>query len=194
MANRRTFVIVTLLIGACGRAEHRDKRHLCDALAITAASLKDSMLKQATAEYAATNRAMQKWERWSAKTVTLEQDGTGTYSGAWQRAQTYARAGSAFCDAARIAAWQLIELGRVINDPQVADALRPLGDGFTCAVSGPAESPNERTIFLGDWERQRAMAEAAAHDGVASCFKKFGGTPPLLHAPSIWVTLESAEK
>jgi hypothetical protein len=133
---------------------------------------------------------MQKWEQWEAKTVTPEQEGTGEYSGGWQRGRMYARAGNAFCDAARTTSWQLIELGRLINERDVVDALRPLDNTLRCKQGSPTATAAERKAFLGDWERHRSELVAAARNGVDACFKKFGGTPPRVHTPSTWVTLE----
>ena len=125
MPNRAsTFLMIAFLGSGCGRSTTQpEKRNLCEALAIAAGALNDETLKHASQEYAAADRAMQKWEQWEAKAVRPEQNGTGEYSGASQRAQMYARAGSAFCDAARVNAWQLQELAKLTNDRNIIDGL-----------------------------------------------------------------------
>jgi len=188
--NTRLFLIVGVLACSCGGDAAPDKRTLCDALAITAGALKDESLKHASDEYAAADRAMQKWEQWNAKSVTAEQNGTGEYSGAGNRAPTYARAGNAFCDAANVQMWQLTELATLTNDRDVKDAAyRLFRENLFCSWHDLGTA-KERNVFLGDWERRRSELEATARDVVDACFKKFGGTAPSVHTPGIWVPVE----
>ena len=192
MPNRAsTFLMIAFLGSGCGRSTTQpEKRNLCEALAIAAGALNDETLKHASQDYAAADRAMQKWEQWEAKAVRPEQNGTGEYSGASQRAQMYARAGSAFCDAARVNAWQLQELAKLTNDRNIIDGLSYLEDKIDCRFTGLAESANERKVFLGNWERNRSELAAAVRDGVDACFRKISGTPPSVHTPGIWVPME----
>jgi hypothetical protein len=178
-----------LLAGGCSD-DVSNKRKLCEALAITAGALSDESLKHASEEYAAANRAMQKWEQWDAKLVPPEQDKAGKYSGAWQRAQTYARAGTAFCDAARVGVWELQQLARLTGDRNVIDSLSHVTGNIACEFGAPTEGSTERKAFLAEWEHRRSEVVAAAQDAVEACFKEFGGTPPPVHTPAIWAPME----
>ena len=135
---------------------------------------------------------MQRWEQWEAKKVTPEQNGTGEYSDAGNRARAYREGAYATCDIARLQAWQLQELAQLINDSEVTVALQPL-DGFKCNRSSPspiAGDSKERSTFQGDWQRRKDQAVAAASDGVDACFKKVGGTPPSVHVPTNFTQME----
>lgn len=184
--------LALLMLVACsnkGSASRPDNR-TCEALAITSATSK-TLLDLATQQYVSAEHAMQKWEQWRKKAVTPDQDGTGEFSGAGDRANRYRAAGDALCQSASLNFWQMRELATALTKESPSTELWRLND-FNCVTVKSPISPDAevRSAFASDWQRRKGNAQEGATRAVEECFAKRGGTKPQVVLPPITLPTE----
>lgn len=177
----RTFALFVLVACSNKGSTSRPDNRTCEALAISFATSK-GLLDLATDQYVSAEHAMQKWEQWNTKAV--DQDGTGEFSGAGDRANRYRAAGDALCLSASLNFWQMREVATALTKEAPSAELWRLND-FNCVnVKSPISPDAEvRAAFTSGWNRRKADVLEAARGAVDDCYTKHGGTKPQVILP-----------
>lgn len=178
----RTLALLTLIACSSKDSTAHDNRS-CAALAISAATSK-TLLDLATQQYVSAEHAMQKWEQWRNKAVTPDEDGTGEFSGAGDRANRYRAAGDALCLSASLSFWEMREVASALTKQAPSAELWRLND-FNCINVKSPVSPTAdvRAAFMSEWQRRKGDVQEVVTRAVDDCYAKLGGTKPQISLP-----------
>lgn len=173
---RHIALAVMVTASACGQKE--DKRSAksspptCDALAASAAEAR-ALRDQVSSQLAAVDHAMNKFEQWSKKLVTPEQDGGGDYSGAGQRAFSYKRTATALCKAALSVDEGMLQFARQWAEPADVSSAEDVFPRLTCLLKAqPDGPPDVRRATTIEWSSQSRDARDFEDRLMQTCSNK----------------------
>ena len=185
-------VVLGLLLISCGQKQPSNVEPdavICNDLAV-AAQVGITLRERVAGQYVSTDKAMVLWDRWEKKQVSSEQDGSGEYSGAGQRAFAYERTGHALCESAR-----LVDAGMVMMASNAKLDVRTAQDRFArvaCDLKASPKSPEvaTRQAAAEEWAEQERIAREGEDALVNACTERAGTTRPAIRLPPMLLLQE----
>jgi hypothetical protein len=180
----RFLLLVPLLTVGCGHKERdappKPSGGACDALALQATEAR-VIRDQASQQLGAAEKALAKAQQWDSKQVTPEQDGSGEFSGARERAFAYERTASALCTSGQLLDAGMLELAKRSMDASSLREVEGLVPHSTCQLK--AAGTNE-------WSSQARDAVEFEDRLLQACYDKRGGTRPDFRLPPMLLPTE----